>query len=476
MFDNNSLLNYAVESGEVLPEESVGQNEALTEVLVEEAVASPSETAGALIEQAEQSAEIAEQLEELAERAEEVAEKAQDTAEKSGAISAEVVVATESLQREYGTLMRAYKLKFPATSFEAAGSDIQRLQGLAADSRRVAGIARGHRDNLLDYSEEGAILSFLRRDASKLSQAHASLLTTSKSLQARVSDVKEKPVAIRNNAYARFMTRNGVAVRDLPKALREESASLQKMHDAIVAAAAALSASADQLAKGTPASNIANRSNIFGALNGMGTAQGAMMGNITFVNDGIGNGIAGIACPKFSRRSETKANGKDILFGAWGAFSTSMFVNAVAGLIVIGGLSVGAPILLTVAAAGAVNAARIPAAAYGAYKGTTDSMDSTEVKSQAGVRDLQEAINLVSGFGRYTEYRVDAEAISEKIKAARAAGKTLAEADRKLHYAVCDQMETSLSRLIRLGGLVYEQAFYDTTLLAAMINTMVNKY
>jgi hypothetical protein len=467
---NNDLLNYATESGVVEEEQVSGQNDALVDVLVNEAASSPSETVTSVMDQAESTAEVAEQLEDLADRAEAVAEKAQEAAQGTGVVPADVVVATESMHREYATVMRAYKLVMPATSFEAAGSDYERLRGIATDARRTANLARGSRDAMLDYSEEGALLSFIRRDASKLDTARQALGTAGSNLQRHIDNVREKPVGIKNMAFARFMTREGQPVKDLPRALTEEATYLGKVHDAAQAGAVALGAMADQLAGGAPVTTLINRANIFGALSQLETNQGQLMGNFSFRINSGNNTMPGVSAPKFSRVSENKVNGKDIVWGIIGAYGGAFLGYNAGALVVLGGVMAGIAVPLSLITAATIGGtAALSKATY------NSSADHTEVKSQAGVKDLQTSINLVLGFRRYLDYKVDSDTIQAKIKAARGAGKSLAGEDRKLHNSACDEMETSLSRLVRLAELVYEQAFYDTTMLAALVDGLVNR-
>lgn len=467
------LLQYAVESGEVAPEGET--NDQLVEVLVDQASGAGQDTVAVLAEQAEQTADIAEQLDDLADRAEEVAEQTAAAAEAGENVAELVAVSTESFHREFKTVMRAYKLTISASSFESAGSDKERLAGLIRDARRTANMSRGLRDQMLDYSEEGAILSFIRRDAAKLGAAQGALQAAARKLQSNIGEVREKPVAIKNQGLAKFLTTQGKAVRNLPAAVSDEATYLQKLHDAAQGAANVIENLATRLAKGESAQNLA-RTPAFSALNTLGSAPGQLLGNFTLRADNVGGEFASLTVPKFSRIHETKVNGKDIFWGILGSISGSMAFTGVLGLVCLGGLAIGAPVAIgaVLNSTGALAGSYVASAA-GFVSNVNASQNQSDVKSSASASDMMKSVNDILGFQRMVDYRVDADAISAKLKEARKATGNLDAAGKKFHLAACDALETSLSRLVRLAECVYEQAFYDMTMMAATVDAVVNK-
>jgi len=471
--NNDFLNNLAFESGAIEPTSET--NADLVEVLAEDAAA-PSPGVVETLDTAEATADIAEQLEELAERAEVVAEKAAEEEKEQGGVSELSVVSTESMHREFAAIMRANKLNLPATSFESAGSDRERLAGLARDCRRVAEMNRGLRTQMLDYSQEGAITRFLRSDVARFEKAKGALTSASTRLRQNIADLKEGAVVIKNQGVARFMTREGVPVRDLVRAIQTESSYLGKVHDAAAAAAASISAAAEAIAAGKFALDEHKLATvkITGGLNELGSPIGFMMGNHTLRAEIASGPLSGLTAPKFTRVGETQVRGKDILWGIVGGYGMGALAAGVSGLVVLGGMALGSPALML---AGGVAGGVLPqpAAAFGAVRGYINSAESSDLKSQASANDMLTAITNVLGYERYIDYKVDAEAIQAKIKAARGATAGLDSDQKKAVSKICEALETSLSRLVRLADCVYEQAIYTTTMMAAVADSAVNK-
>lgn len=160
------LMQLAIESGEVAPEEEVE----VSDVLSEELDHHHHHKAGIdMVEHAELASDIAEQLDEVADKAEELASQDQEYARNE--------VSVESLHRQFQCIMTANDLSFKATSYSCESSNEGRLEGLTKDARRTAKIIRNYREENLDYSQEGAIMQFLRRDASRLQRANLALKT-----------------------------------------------------------------------------------------------------------------------------------------------------------------------------------------------------------------------------------------------------------------------------------------------------------
>ena len=214
------LMDYAVESGEAVAEVPMMADNAeqmLTEVLVDEVICG-DDTLSEHMDRVEDTQDIAEQLENLAERVEDLAVE-----QDANPVSEEMVsISTESLHREFRTIMRANKLGFTATSFEAA-EDHDKLKQLAVDTRRVQRIAEGHHAELMDLSEEGAISRFLNRDESKIAKALNVLAASEVALQGSMQNLKSHPVIIEHNGIAGFMTQNNQSVRNLKEAVGFDS-------------------------------------------------------------------------------------------------------------------------------------------------------------------------------------------------------------------------------------------------------------
>lgn len=156
---NEEILNEAIEQAKEQEEEGM-------------------ETVSDMVEHAVKAEVVAEQLEVLAEKAEEVADE-----DKEYLLNE---VSNEAFAMVFSNIMASNNLNMQATSFESAHTNSEKMKGLAADARAVSTQVRGLEAQLLDFSPEGKINSFLRRDKAKINKA----MTELKGLELRKDDLE----------------------------------------------------------------------------------------------------------------------------------------------------------------------------------------------------------------------------------------------------------------------------------------------
>lgn len=439
------LMDYAVESGEAVAEVPMMADNAeqmLTEVLVDEVICG-DDTLSEHMDRVEDTQDIAEQLENLAERVEDLAVE-----QDANPVSEEMVsISTESLHREFRTIMRANKLGFTATSFEAA-EDHDKLKQLAVDTRRVQRIAEGHHAELMDLSEEGAISRFLNRDESKIAKALNVLAASEVALQGSMQNLKSHPVIIEHNGIAGFMTQNNQSVRNLKEAVGFDSKHLNHVHDTVQKALSTIQALAGGLKSngGTvgPAVSKVLGGNFLGDLGSLATKGPELMGNYAFDLDG--SSVHGV--PKLKRVRDTKKNDS----------------KGTIGSIVLGGLLGGV-------IAGPIGLVTGLVVGRNIAKHVND--EGSKVKSAAGAGDLITAVNTVKGFNKVTDYKIDTTAIDTALKAARSATEGLTPEEKTKTKEAASVLESAIARLVAATDCAYEQAFYDITTMAVTINSVV---
>jgi hypothetical protein len=460
----------STESSVVVAESSDGPEDSISGVLVEDTAAAPSVTDH--FERIEETQDLSSQLNELADHADAVAR-----AEQNGEISTEVAfLSTESMSREFRAIMRSAKLPYTASSFEAAGSDAERIEGLARDARRVSQIAMEHVDYLRDYTEEGALLSFLRRDESKLNKAHDQLDQAAKRLQKNIDKLSERPVKIRNQGFARFMTRNNRQVTDLAAAIGSEAKYLSNAHDQIESAIKAMGTMSNNLRGpgALAALNGLTNARPFTAASNLGTEEGYLMGNCTIESSETEGPYPHLLVPKYTRTSGIRIKGKSVGWAALGGLFGAVNGWAWGTIIALGGLAIGAPVIVGAAYA-ATPLLKVGMGLKGAVDSFNRSEDESNSRSQASASDMKKVVEMVLGYTRYTNYSVDADLIRANLKAARKNTDGMSSDQKKQLVEVTLALETSLDRLVRLASQTYEQAYYTTTLAAAIITAACNR-
>lgn len=459
------LAQFAQESGEVPAVEVTADvvDEVVSEVLIDETVVDgEGTTLPETLDKAEETQEIADQLEELADRVEDIAEK-----EEKQELAADVIaVSTESLHREFAAIMTSRKLVFSATSFEAAGTDKDRLKGLAADARRVARVSRGFSDGVRDYSSEGVIMQFLRRDAARLAKAESALQTAVGALKTTISTGTANAVAVRHEGMARFLTREGAPVRDLGAAIAVENKWLANLHDQVEAGVKAVEGLAKRLST-DPAGGIKAAGTInLGGLKTIGTSTGFLMGNHSVSLKE--NALGAAAVPKYKRTNafdfQTGAALKSIGWSLLAGIGWSIVGGAV---LTIGGIAAPGAASAIMGSKAYMWALRGMAAKSGVEK-YQEIVNRTKTVSAASSQSLLAACNTVLGYKRYTDYRVSADGLQELIKAAKAGGAGLGVDEKRQLIKVCNDLDNSVDNLVRLADIGYEQAIYTTTMMASL--------
>lgn len=460
----------ALESGEIPLESPIDAVSSVSGILVDGV--EQSQHLGKHLDLIEEGRDLSVQLDALADHADAVA-RAEQTGEM---IPDAVYVSTESMHREFQTIMRSVKLTFNASSFEAAGNNVDRLVGISRDARRVSAMAKSHNEELTDYTSEGAIWSFLRRDASKLEAARDELDKAGTRLARAMTKVSESPRRIKNQGFARFMTRRNKQVTDLVASIGSESKYLSSSHDQIESAVKALATMAAQLRSGQVLSAINSLGNArpFTGVSALGTEEGYLMGNNTIESQETEGVYPHLLVPKYTRSSGIRIKGKSIAWAAWEGLTGALAGRGIVGLVIIGGIVLGAP-AVAVAVAASKTAIITATAVHGAVDGFNYGQDSSNTGSQATSEDLKKVVDMVSTYTRFTNYSVDGDLISANLKAARKNTDGMTDDQKKQLSEIVSALETSLDRLVRAAGILYEQSYYSTTLTAALITAVVNR-
>jgi len=463
------MRDYAVESGEMIVEQ-VPENtqEMLNDLLIQETIAAGEPTVTAQLDQAETSEDIADQLDDLADRADAVIAT---QADPETAVSADVLnVSIESLHREFNVVMRAHKLQevFKASSFESAGSDSDRLTGLAADARRTAVVTRGHAKALKDLSAEaGDILRFLRQDKARLQKANATLGAAVGKLNGQLADLKDDPKIINHEGIGRWLTVEGKPIKSLKDAVEDEAKWLGKAHDAVDKLVTELKVAATKL-KGDPTLSVDTLlpASMFTAVNGLSTGTGALMGNITITGVSTGEKVF-----KYKRENEfVVSKGKIAKAVGWGILATIGW-GLVGGLgIAIGGVLTGGLIsglAGTSVGVAATNLAVRTAGAVSAAKSYDEDVNKSEAQSVANPSDLKSALTTILGYTKFTNFHMDVDGTGELVQMLDAIDEF--KGARVASGAIFD----ALSRCMEISEIIYDQAIYTTTSAATLASKAV---
>lgn len=416
------MMQYAVESGEVVPEEVV-------EVTASEVIAEHSDVSGGtteVLDHADKAESIADQLDELADRAEELADEDKSFAEKA--------ISVESMHREFGTIMAANGLTLPATSFESAMSDAARVQGIVKDARGSAVLMRNLSANLSDASAEGKIIQFLRRDAAKLIDADKALANAKRALTSEAASIKKEPTVIKNRGVAHFMVVDGSITNRFPEAIASDTDWLKAAREYVNASFAEIQTC---LKSGTAPK-----------FKSFPLPKQGLLNNTSLKVDGEGNRV-----PSVSVRAEMSNTDGDIA-GMAGHVALSFL-----GWCIVGGIAAGAALIVLPAAVGAAvggvvgTGVRVASAVKSIIHGG-DKLDeylaSGNAASSAGYTDILKAIETVSTLSGSIEFKLDDDAYEAALKEAVAAGHDA---------AVLKDIKASYSNLIRVIDVIYEHSF-----------------
>lgn len=460
---NDYLTQYAIEAGEIRPEDEP-MDIGVGEVMADETQYAGQNSASDMVAHAEKADYIADQLDELAQRADQLADE--DHAHLRNEVS------VEALHREFNAVMRANDFQFKASSFECEFSDVGRLKGISRDSRRVASTVRGFRDDLMDLSQEGAILQWLRGDKSRLKQARDSLDRSAGSFKKIKESLKEKPVVINNNGLALFLTKDMAAVDDLKKAIDGDVNYLNQAFKVVNGGCEALMKAADEIKKG--GADKYKSGQLVAGINAVETKTGGLLGSHTIKSSGKDDfgEFKGLAFPDFSRSSEHKITGKAIAKSIGWTLANyigwSIVIGTGLSLVVMGGAVTGgiagaaAAAKASVAVAPVLQAARNIASIRSGLKAASEEMNSSNKKSVSSIDELFSAIEGIKGLEQQLNFKmadVDFKAKLEGIE----------------DKAAVKALEKAWGRIASLADEIYEQAIYITTMTATLLETTVNK-
>lgn len=459
-FIKTLLDGYTVESGAIVADPTV-----VNDLVVTQLDDTPGELT-AEINSAADAGEAADHLDEIADRAEMLAET-QDT------LTAEV--SAESLHREFGAVVSAYGFPVKAESFESAASDVNRLRGIARDARRTAEIARECRARTLDFSPEGKIMEFLRRDKSKLAEANKALEEAIHMLGPIATKLKDGGVILRHNGFRRFLTTGGVQVNDLDAALNKQHQYLQHAHDEASKALGVVLGLAKGLVGQGVKQGIHNAlgGNHFGSLTSVATSKGGLMGNFTIeATDKVGK-VGGLAVPVFKRVNEHSFSKMGLAKGV-GVAAWSMFIGAVQHAAVRNAIGQDGS-RLAHGINNTVQAGRDAAAIKSGVDKYHEHVNKSEMKSAATYEELVKAAESVRGYVKFTTDRLNLDEFESTLKAARANTATLDGQEKTDLKSVITGLEDAAARIAGLESCVYEQAVYTTTMMASLIKSVVER-
>jgi hypothetical protein len=456
------LKGYTAESGAITPEDTGAVDDAVVHRLDDVT----ENSLAAEISSAADAGEVADHLDEIGDRAEVLAE-ANDT------LTAEVAI--ESLHREFNTVVRAWKLPATAESFESAGSDEGRMRGLARDARRSAEIARECRALTLDFSAEGRIMEFLRRDKAKLESANKALEEAMHMLTPIAAKLREGGVILKHDGFRRFLTVEGKEVNDLDAALHRQTELLTHAHDAALKGLSEVVSMAKSLLGTNVKAGVANAMNgrHFGELSNVATAKGGLLGNFTINAKDKPGKMAHLAVPVFSRSNEHSFSKMGLAKGV-GTATWKLFVGSVRHAAIQGAIGQNGNRF-----AHGVNDALHTASDVDAIKKGVDKyhqhVNASKMKSAATYEELVKAAEMVRGYVKFTTDRLNLDDFESALKSARGNTATLTSEEKSDLKGVCSALEDAAGRIAGLESVVYEQAVYTTTLMASLIKNVVDK-
>lgn len=446
------LRQYAVESGELPVVEPVQAT--VAEVIAEHATSEvPGENVPEKLDHAAKAEYIADQLDELADRAEELADEDKTYAEK--------VVSVESMHREFGTIMVANQLELKAASFESAMSDEARITGLAADARRTAKLMRGLSNDLSDFSSEGKILQFIRRDATRLAEAVSSLNSAKRGFQNASEKIKEGAVVIKHDGIRRFMTQDNKELNGgIEHAVQADVAWVEAANRTCDEIYQVLMSGVTKLGSGqVQAPSLPNVSHI--ATNGY-----SLLGSHAVTAE---TNESGFHVPKFKYLTagvhHGKSVGRVIVEGAAQGVVGHLVgvVGAMAGSLVLGGVGIGAGYL----------------AATTAYHANMSAQreHGSDKQSAAGYKELIAAADKVLSLDHVIKFKIDDDAFDRACKEAEAGIGKLEDAEKvKAAKELLKQYKANFANLARLVDVVYEHAYYLTTGTGQLLEVVTNRY
>lgn len=414
------LAQLSVESAEERYEEAME----VAEASKEEGMESVSD----MVEHAEKAEEVAEQLEELAEKAEEVADE-----DKAYLLNE---VSTEAFSMVYANIMKTNNLQMAATSFESAQTHQEKMLGLAKDARGVVMHVRQYQDQVLDFSPEGKILSFIRQDKAKLDKAMAELRSDSLNNEQQ-ENLKQNGAQITRQSIVKFLQKNGKPVTNFTDEVKADAAAILQGHKQVEDMLSTL----EKFVKDDKA--------------------GATLPAVTFALEGkplMGNRAFGTS----GASSAVKSMNKSFLKSLGWAFLTSIGYGLVAGFatVIVFTIPGVAPAVRGSAAAmaavgNATRAAQLTGAVKGAMRGVT--------KAEQATLNFDGYQSIVQELGKL-ENALNRDRFLEKVDSIR---KAAAQMENKP-----EGLSATLGGLSKLYEGVYGHAFYLITNVADMFKTL----
>ena len=222
----SKMEQLCTESGVVTPV----SDDALTEVLVDENQISREPGLEETLEHASLAGEIADDLDVLADKADVLA--GQDEKYANDAVKEAEVI---SLESNFAMCLRARKLGgISSYTTESSQPRKIRVEMVRKEARRVASATRKMHEGVLgDYSQEGAIMEFFRRDKSRLAKADVALTESISLFNQKKSEIVENPVVVHGDAHRKFLMVDGKPVHSLKEAIEHDIHWLKSMSGVI---------------------------------------------------------------------------------------------------------------------------------------------------------------------------------------------------------------------------------------------------
>lgn len=427
------LNNLALESGAMEDETPVMELEETVGDLIEEN--SQQESPADMIEHAGKAREIADQLDEVADRADELADEDERYSELS----------TESLGREFNTIMSAHGLLYKAHSFESAMSNKARIAGISNDARRTAKDLRANANVIDSLSTEGALLDLFRDKDKLLQKAQISLAGSEAAIKTNISKLKTDGVVINHSGLAMFLSKDFTEVLDLKAAITEDVAYINGVEAFVnerITALSNLSASDTSISFGNEGSV-----NTIESMSGMMLSKGrTLMGN---------KGVY-----RFNYLPEVASPGQFGKVKTWGKLAAGM-----AAVPVVAGAAMGlTPVI------GLVGAVVLAFASSGTLGGVTGRsiVNQSDFKSVASADSISAMVQSVSSLKRYSKQ----DGIYSTIDQLEAKLKTeLKSTNTSVYKAAMDE----ISKVKKSLTIINSHSFYLTTKLAQLLDYTASK-
>lgn len=470
------MRDLALESGEVQPE--VPDGHALTYHLTEALSEDGASEFGDRIASVDQVNDVAEMIDEISLSA------------NQPDLSAEArQYLYESARRQFRTITLAYGLQASETSLEARSD-----ASLPSELSQMANVLRRTAEAELGYSTEG-LMSFLRRDASKLERAYQVLESATKKIKTRLGKAPlpsddgdhefrgnpstrkaEDLIVITSGSLREFLFKGQGQLSDLEKAIKDESADLHALHAAVDNALRDLTQNARHAATNPEDYLEFGNSKWAKKVNSSKTNKAALMGNHSIRAKEPGGDPDRV--DKMVRLNDTPSSIWKEMKKSFSSMSPEMITIVGAGVLAIGATVSRHPIAphlvprMGVVAAGAAGkmAVNSIATSHG-----PDVLKRPVAITNESFKATLDAV--IQGYARFTSYEHDGADILDNLKKALVTAKAqrMDPHDYKDLETVVKRHRESLANLAVISEAIFEQASYTVNQMAALAISVLGK-